>query len=202
MKHAVILAHPKPDSFCASLATYYAAAARELGHQAVVRDLYAMKFDPCLRAEEIPTPDGFFAGADVEAERKLVEDADVFALVYPFWFNAPPAMLKGYIDRVFSMGFGYEPIAGGTTPLLYGRQLFSITTSGAPDDWVRRTGAMAALHTVLDKHLAEMTGMTIADHLHFGGITSVLTPEAADDMRREVRARVRQAFLQAKATLP
>lgn len=202
MKHAVILAHPKPDSFCASLASYYAAAARELGHEAIIRDLYAMKFDPCLKAAEIPTLEGFAPAADVEAEREVLADADVFALVYPFWFNAPPAILKGYIDRVFSMGFGYEPIAGGTVPLLYGRKLISITTSGAPDDWVRQTGALAALHTVFDKHVADMTGMSVADHVHFGGITPVLTPEWADEMRREVRARVRAAFLHAETALP
>ena len=200
MKHAVILAHPKPTSFCASLAQEYVAAAHELGHRTVVRDLYRMPFDPCLKAEEIPTSEGFIAAPDVLAERKLLQDADVFALVYPFWFNAPPAILKGYIDRVFSMGFGYEPTFGGTTPLLYDRKLISFTTSGAPDEWVRRSGAMSALHTLFDRHVSEVTGLTLVDHVHFGGITPVLTPEAAYEMLKQVRAAVRHAFLSELAT--
>jgi NAD(P)H dehydrogenase (quinone) len=202
MKHAVILAHPKPDSFCASMANRYATAIREMDQEVIVRDLYGMKFDPCLKAEEIPTPDGYGTGADVGAERKLLDGVDVFAFVYPFWFNAPPAILKGYVDRVFGMGFGYEPITGGTTGLLYGRRLISFTSSGAPEDWVRHTGAMAALHTLFDKHLTDVTGMTIADHVHFGGITHVLTEEWVEKMLRDVRAAARRAFLPREVALP
>lgn len=201
MKHAVILAHPRRNSFCATVAERYAAAARELGHQVVLRDLYAMKFDPCLKAEEIPTEDGHRVAEDVAAERRLLDDVDAFAFVYPLWFNAPPAILKGYVDRVFSMGFGYEPITGGTSPLLYGRRLISFTSSGAPEEWVQRTGAMAALHTLFDKHLADMTGMTIADHVHFGGVTTMVTGEWIDEMLRTVDAALRRAFAHAEPSI-
>ncbi len=192
MNHAVILAHPKPDSFCAALAGSYAAAARNLGHHVLVRDLYAMDFDPRLKASEIPCETGYACETDVAAERAALRDVDVFTFVYPFWFNGPPAILKGYVDRVFSMGFGYDSALAEMVPRLTGRKLFSITTSGAPDHWVRQTGALRTLVAQLDRHLAEVTGMAVADHLHFGGIVGELTQEDADEIFEHVRTAVRR----------
>ena len=59
----------------------------------------------------------------MQHERARIEAADVYALIYPLWFNAPPAILKGYVDRVFSLGFGYDAELGGNRPLLAGKQL-------------------------------------------------------------------------------
>src|SRR5690606_877852 len=95
MKHAVILAHPRPRSFVRLLADTYLTAVRGLGAEAELIDLYAMDFDPCLKAEEIPDPTEARPGADVVAERRRLMDADVFCLVYPIWFGGPPAILKG-----------------------------------------------------------------------------------------------------------
>lgn len=178
MKHAVIVAHPNPDSLNIALAKTYTDTLSLLGHEAVVRDLYAVGFDPCLKASEIPGPDRPHFGADVQKERALLADVDVFAFVYPLWFNAPPAMLKGYVDRVFGMGFGFNPGPGGMSPALAGRRLISITTSGAPDEWVRSTGAFGALTKLFDTHLAETCGLGLVDHLHIGGMVSDITPEA------------------------
>lgn len=106
MKHAVIVAHPNVDSFTLTVARTWAEAAKAAGHTVELRDLYRIGFDPRLQDEEIPRPDGFQPGKDVLAERAAIGDADVFVFVYPLWFYAPPAMLKGYVDRVFGMGFG------------------------------------------------------------------------------------------------
>lgn len=187
MKHAIILAHPEPASLNAAIARTYAEAVTGLGHQAVLRDLYAMGFDPCLKAAEIPGPAKPSFGADVIAERALLADVDVFAFVYPLWFNAPPAILKGYVDRIFGMGFGFRPAFGGTDPTLGGRRLISFTTSGAPDDWVRGTGAIEALRRLFDDHLAGVCGLKVVDHVHFGGMVSGVTQEAFDAVLDQVR---------------
>ncbi len=65
MKHAVIFAHPNPESFTAAVARTYAEALKGLGETVIVRDLYAMGFDPCLKAGEIPGLKGHAPGADV-----------------------------------------------------------------------------------------------------------------------------------------
>jgi NAD(P)H dehydrogenase (quinone) len=187
MKHAVIIAHPNPDSLTCAIGAVYAKHVKEMGQEAIVRDLYRMGFDPCLKAGEIPQPSGFKFEADVVAERRFLADVDVFAFIYPFWFNAPPAILKGYVDRVFSMGFGYEPGLGGTEPLLEGKRLISFTTSGAPDQWVRDTGALQALTALFDRHLSTMCGLQMVDHVHVGGIVADLRDDAAEDIFLGVR---------------
>jgi NAD(P)H dehydrogenase (quinone) len=194
MKHAVIVAHPSPKSLTCEIANAYLTAVAELGQQVVIRDLYRVGFDPCLTAEEIPGPGGYVCPPEVQRERDLIDHVDVFAFVYPFWFNAPPAILKGYVDRVFSMGFGYEPGPGGNQSLLDGKRLISFTTSGAPDEWVRQTGALDTLAKGFDSHLAAVCGLTVADHVHIGGVTPGITAEAVRDMLETVRTAMRKAF--------
>jgi NAD(P)H dehydrogenase (quinone) len=199
MKHALIVAHPNPKSFTQAMARAYAGAARAEGHEVLVRDLYEMGFDPRLGAGEIPGPDGFSPGPDVVAERDKLQDAAVFAFVYPMWFNAPPAILKGYIDRVFCMGFGYGMGETGNDPLLTGRSMISFSSSGAPKHWLVETGAWEAMRKLFDEHIGGVTGLAVINHLHFGGITPQITAEAVDSCADDVRAAVRLAFGRAEA---
>lgn len=194
MKHAVIVAHPKSRSLTRAAALAYADAAAGLGHQAMIRDLYRMGFDPCLQAAEIPTEQGARFAPEIVAERAAIADVDVFCFVYPLWFNAPPAMLKGYLDRVFSLGFGFAPGLGGTEPLLDGKKMISFSFSGAPEHWVRDTGALQALTTLMDRHLAGVCGLEVLGHVHTGGIMSGMTAAAVGDVLETVRRTVREAF--------
>lgn len=194
MKHAVILAHPSHHSLNAAIATAYADAVRGLGHQVLMRELYAMRFDPCLKAAEIPGPKAPVFRADVRRERAMLEDVDVFALVYPVWFNAPPAILKGYIDRVFSMGFGFEPVFGGNEPRLKGRKLISFTTSGSPDFWMHDTGALEGLKRLFDTHLEGTCGLKAVEHLHFGGMVEGVRSDVVENVLHQVRAAAGKHF--------
>lgn len=195
MKHVVIFAHPNADSVSGQIAQAYARAAAGLKQEVLIRDLYRLDFDPRLTAAETVTPKGYEAPADVVREREQLAGADVFAFVYPLWFNAPPAMLKGYADRVFGMGFGFESDGrGGTSSLLDGKRLISFSTSGAPDSWVRDTGALATLANGFDRHLAAVCGMSVVDHVNFGGVVPGITKDAVADMLATVEATVRKAF--------
>lgn len=199
MKHAVIVAHPRRESLTCAAGEAYAQCATALGHQVQVRDLYRLDFDPCLKAGEIPGPEGYEPAPDAAAERQKLADVDVFAFIYPLWFNAPPAILKGYVDRIFSAGFGFEPGPGGSRPLLAGRRMISFTFSGAPDAWVKETGALDALTQLFDRHLAAMCGLRVIDHVHTGGIVPGLTEEAVAEVLDTVRRSVRGRFGQAAA---
>lgn len=194
MQHVVIVAHPNAESFTAHMAQTYASAVGEAGHSVVVRDLYGMGFDPCLKAGEIPAPGGFSAAADVKTEREEIKDAHVFAFFYPLWFNAPPAILKGYIERVFGMGFGYGMGQGGNAPLLTGRELISFTSSGAPQRWLKETGAWDAMRKLFDEHVAAVCGFTLIDHIHFDSIVPGITEEAVEGCAQTVRDTVAARF--------
>ena len=121
------------------------------------------------------------------AERAILADVDVFAFVYPFWFNAPPAILMGYVDRVFGMDFGFRQGPAGNEPRLAGRSLISFSFSGAPDQWVRDTGALAALEAVFENHICNVCGLRLADHLHIGGIVPDLRKDAFEDILSAIR---------------
>lgn len=197
MRHAIILGHPDPSSLNAGVARAYAETVRAIGHAVDLRDLYAERFQPCLQLSELPWRADFAVSADVAAERQVIAAADVIALVYPLWFNAPPAIIKGYVERVLGMGFGYASAAAGTRPLLAGKSLVSITTSGAPGAWVDQTGAMERLREGFDEHVAAVCGLTVLEHLHLGGVTPGIRADAADAMFDEVRGMARRLFADA-----
>ncbi len=188
MKHAIIVAHPGETSFTATMARAYREAVAAKGDTLVVRDLYHMNFDPCLRECEIPWSEEFKVPQDILDERTLLADVDVFAMFYPLWLNSPPAILKGYMERVFGMGFAYSRGRGGNEPLLTGRRLISLSSSGAPMDWVAKTGAWQAMRTLFDTHFAAVCGLTVIDHIHFGGVV----PGARADFVEKCAASVRE----------
>ena len=193
MKHAVIFAHPKVQSFTVSVAEAYRRSATGLGHSVLMRDLYRMEFDPCLKEAELPFSEAFRPSADVAAERVALADIDVFALVYPFWLNTPPAMLKGYLERVFGFGFAYGK-AGRSEPLLQGRSLITFSSSGAPLHWVRETGAFAAEGKLFDSYFADVCGLTFLEHVHFGGIVPMIREDAVAERLSQVEAVVKKHF--------
>jgi NAD(P)H dehydrogenase (quinone) len=195
MKHAIILAHPQADSFNASVADAYKRAAIELGHDAVVRDLYRLDFDPRLKASERPDAPEFKLGPDVERERDILRDADVFAFVYPLWFNAPPAILKGYLDRVFSAGFGYRELRNGAQgPLLVGKRMISFTSSGSTKARLEEQGAWLSICQLFDRHFADMCGLELVDHVHFPSIVAGLAKRWVDENLWLTEKKVRQHF--------
>lgn len=188
MKHAVIFAHPNNPSFAASVAQTYAAAVEALGHTVIIRDLYRMNFDPCLKPSEIPSEKAFGPEPDVVAEREMLKDVDVFALIYPLWLYAPPAIMKGYMERVFGFGFAYGGDGHSYNPLLAGRKLISFSSSGSPFAWVQQTGAFDAIRTLFDSYFADLCGMTVLDHVHFGpmhpGASDVYVQARLEDVRK------------------
>jgi NAD(P)H dehydrogenase (quinone) len=194
MKHAVIFSHPRGHSFTASVAGAYRDAAESLGHTVLVRDLYRMKFAPCLKAEELPGKESRI-GDDVQEERALIGDASVFVLVYPLWMNAPPAMIKGYLERVFGFGFAYGSEGRSSTPRMQGRKLLSFSSSGAPAEWLRQSGNFAAIHQLYDYYLADLCGFTPLEHVHFGNIVPGATAEFIQARLAQVRATVEKHFM-------
>ena len=200
MRHAVVFAHPEPTSFNAAIAHAYAAAVEACGCRAELRDLYALDFDPRLKAQELPWRADFAPGADVLAERDVVRAADVICLVYPLWFNSPPAILKGYVERVLGAGFGYVDDGEGPKPLLAGKSLVSVTTSGAPRAWVDQTRALQRLRVGFDEHVAAVCGLAVLEHLHLGGVTPGIRRDAAEAMLGQVTGMARRLFAPASGS--
>jgi len=119
----IVCAHPEPRSFNAHMSAIAKTALEQAGWTATISDLYAMDFDPCERGSHYAQrlkPDRFdvqleqreasatgSVPADVTAEIARLDKADLLILQYPMWWHLPPAMLKGWFDRVLVYGDVY-----------------------------------------------------------------------------------------------
>jgi NAD(P)H dehydrogenase (quinone) len=195
MKHLVVVAHPAPESFTMKLTRAYAAELDSLGHDAQVRDLYRMGFNPILAAPELaPADPQHPASADVAAAQDEIRAADVLTVIYPIWWMSMPAMMKGYIDRVFARGFAYESRAGIVHGLLGGKKAVLVTVSGAPLPVLVGDGRWGAVQMLQDTHIFRASGFELLEHLHFDAVTPHLPAAAAERHIARIRDCARQHF--------
>jgi NAD(P)H dehydrogenase (quinone) len=110
MKILVILGHPKKGSFNHAIAETVVKTLLMNNHEVIFHDLYEEKFDPVLAGEEIPRD----CGLDPVLQKHCNELADAggMIIVHPNWWGQPPAILKGWIDRVIRPGIAYEFLEG------------------------------------------------------------------------------------------
>ncbi len=106
MKISLILAHPDPSSFNHAIAYAAQKALEESSHCIVFHDLYREGFDPVLPASEIPRDTNL--DPLIEQHVREITEADGILIVHPNWWGMPPAILKGWIDRVIRPGSAYE----------------------------------------------------------------------------------------------
>jgi len=110
MKISLILAHPDPESFNHAIADAAAAALKRNGHAFCFHDLYQEKFDPILTAEEIPR--SACLPPLIQSHCDEIAAAEGIIVVHPNWWGQPPAILKGWVDRVIRPGVAYEFLEG------------------------------------------------------------------------------------------
>ncbi len=106
MQISLILAHPSSGSFNHAIAQAAVAELKRNGHQVNFHDLYAEGFDPVLPAKEVPK-DASLPSA-VEEHCREIANAEGIIIVHPNWWGQPPAILKGWVDRVIRPGIAYE----------------------------------------------------------------------------------------------
>ena len=105
MNILIVYAHPDPASLNGALKDYAVAHLRRAGHAVQVSGLYAMDWKATLEASEIPA--GSRQNGDVLREQDKLRWADVVIFQFPLWWFSMPAIMKGWVERVYSYGFGY-----------------------------------------------------------------------------------------------
>jgi NAD(P)H dehydrogenase (quinone) len=106
MKISIILAHPRRGSFNHAIAETAASALRNIGHTVTVHDLYAENFDPLLPSSEIQRDAQL--PENIRKHCSEITAADGIIIVHPDWWGMPPAIMKGWIDRVLRPGVAYQ----------------------------------------------------------------------------------------------
>jgi NAD(P)H dehydrogenase (quinone) len=141
MRVLLVLTHPQPESFAHAVHERAAAGLRRAGHEVQVLDLYRMGFDPVM--SEADRRDYHTPGlneAQVADQLEHLRWAEGLVFVYPTWWYSLPAMLKGWIDRVwvpfatFELPQGLVPVQGKMQNI---RLIGGISTYGSPWWWVR-----------------------------------------------------------------
>ena len=178
-----------------ALARAYTAQLEQLGHSQRTYDLYRMGFNPVLMAEELSsTSAGHRASPDILKAQEDIRAADALTIIYPLWWLSMPAMMKGYVDRVFARGFAYESRDGVVRGLLSGKKSVLITISGAPLPLLVKSCNWNAVQVLQDTHILRSTGFTLLEHLHFDEIVPNLSPVVADRCMARIRDCARTHF--------
>jgi NAD(P)H dehydrogenase (quinone) len=174
MKISIILAHPDKNSFNHAIASAVAAEAFKNGHGIIFHDLYAEGFDPVLPGKEIPSE--AVLPQTVEKHCNEISSADGIVIVHPNWWGQPPAILTGWIDRVFRPGVAYNFLdndSGEGVPagLLKARSAIVFNTSNTPVD--REQSVFGdPLELIWKKCIFELCGVTTFYREVFGVVVT------------------------------
>ena len=164
----VILGHPAEDSFCGALADSYVQGTKAAGNEVQFIALGKLTFDPVLH-------NGYAAIQELEADLVNAQTAITWAqhivFVYPIWWGAMPALLKGFIDRVFLPGFAFKFRDGSAfwDRLLVGRSAHLLVTMDTPPWYFRWIYRMPG-HNQMKRTILEFSGIKPVTVSNFGPI--------------------------------
>lgn len=173
MNHLIIYAHPNPKSFGNAIKESAVKVSKAKDFNTRVKDLYSEKFNPVLGMPDFVAFGSGKIPSDIKAEQELITWADAISFIYPVWWSGLPAILKGYIDRVFSYGFAYESKNGAVIGLLRGKKVRLFSTTGTPDVIYESNGMHKSMKQTQDSGIFNVSGIDDIEHLFFGAVPSV-----------------------------
>lgn len=192
---SVILAHPDPQSFNHAIARAALETLVDNGYKVFSHDLYAEQFDPVLTGKEIardaPLPPA------IRDHCREIARAEGIVIVHPNWWGQPPAILKGWIDRVIRPGTAYEFLEGDSGEgvprgLLMASAAVVFNTSNTPPERERAVFG-DPLETIWRNCVFSLCGVALSHRRSFGVVVT-----STDDQRKrwldEVRAVIDRFF--------
>jgi NAD(P)H dehydrogenase (quinone) len=146
MRTLIVYCHPNPDSLSGALLATAQKALAKPGSELRTIDLYAQGFEPVLTREEriayLPNPG--LIEARVQPHVDALKWAEHLVFVFPIWYYGPPAMLKGWLERVWLPGVAFLPPPRKGSPALPGlhniKRLTVLTSGGSPWWWLKVIG--------------------------------------------------------------
>ncbi|MGR5994088.1 NAD(P)H-dependent oxidoreductase [Bacillus cereus] len=132
MNVLIVYAHPNPSSFNAAILNHV--QKRTTGNKSFsyALDLYKEQFDPVLVFNEEKKRRDLVNEEETARYRTLVEEVDTLLFIYPIWWWGMPAILKGFIDRIFVAGFAYKYEGALPKGLLQGKKAWVINKLDSP----------------------------------------------------------------------
>lgn len=186
MRHLIIYAHPNENSLNSCLLQTVIESLDKEHHDIQIRDLNKIGFNPVFSMEDMQRQ---FAGQisdDIKTEQEYISRADQITFIYPIWWTGMPAIMKGYIDRVFSYGFAYRYDQGVQKGLLKGKKAVIINTHGKSHEEYERMGMDKALTLTSDNGIFLYSGFEIVQHFFFDRADKV-SPEEVEIWKEQIR---------------
>ncbi|KPV60109.1 NAD(P)H dehydrogenase [Paenibacillus sp. A3] len=152
MKVLTVVSHPRVNSLTFSVANRFLQGLADAGHKTEMLDLHRSGFNPVLWEADEPdwSSDRKIYSPEVEAEMERMKKYDALAYIFPIWWFNLPAMLKGYIDRVWNNGFAYG------SNKLHHKQVLWLGLAAAPKELFEKRQ--------YDKMLSQHLNIGIADY--------------------------------------
>jgi len=173
MNILAVFCHPMRDSFTGAVLDSFVQGASDAGHEVEIADLYRENFQPAMQAADYAQFHQQTMPDDVLAEQARFERCQTFALIFPVWWWSFPAMLKGWIDRVFTAGWAFELTTDAdgrqldpTGSLLDERQCVVLCCAGGSEQMYEKYGAREAFRRQIEVGTMEYCGVTqVATHI-------------------------------------
>jgi len=194
MKYLIVYAHPNPGSFNHAILETIWEALRKKKRECTVRDLYKIGFDPVLSAKDLSAIQDGAVPKDIKREQNYISKADTLIFIFPIWWSAMPAMLKGYIDRVFSLKFAYDITETEVVGLLKGKKVFLVSTMGASREDYEKMGGFKMMNMAMDTAIFQFSGLKVIGHKYFSSVPYVSQQERKK-MLRELTVLVQEKLL-------
>ena len=199
MKIFLVHAHPEPRSFNGAMLQVARRTLLDEGHTVAVSDLYTMGFHPVSDRRNFTTTKdadyfkpqleelhasavGGFA-PDIEAELRKLEECELMIWQFPLWWFGLPAILKGWVDRVFVMGRTYGGDRFYENGVFKGKRALLSLTTGGPEPAYRKGGWNGDLQAVLrpvERGILRFTGWDVlAPHIVYAPVRQSLDERRA-----------------------
>lgn len=180
LKHLIIFCHPDESSLSAAYREELKCLTEDAGHGYIVRDLYNLSFNPVLGREDFAAFAEGNTPEDIRLEQDYIQGADLITFIFPVWWTGMPALMKGYIDRVFARGFAYDIDGlGEVKKLLSGKKVVILSNFGNSYEQYDKAGMLEAMRKTIDTGIFAFCGMEVVEHHFFGHIDNASKEERA-----------------------
>lgn len=178
LKHLVVYCHPDGRSLSSAYKEEVVRLTEQSCNEVIVRDLYNIGFQPVLCEKDILLLKQGKIPEDIKVEQDYIAWANLITFIYPVWWTGLPAMLKGYIDRVFSTGFAYAvDDKRQIKRLLTGKNVIIINNMGEAYEAYEKSGMLNSLRQTCDEGIFAFCGMNVLEHRFFGRLAEASEKE-------------------------
>ena len=201
----IVFAHPEPNSLNGVMKDLAARTLRNNGHEVKISDLYGMRFKAVLdqsdfsqrQNEEQFNPmmeqmNAVGAGSlsqDIKDEVEKIKWADMIIFQFPVWWTSPPAILKGWFDRVFLPGIVHNIAEGKLydSGLLKGKKAMLSFTTGATKDVYSPEGPHGDLNEIfkfITHNILELTGLEVLPSIGIYGPAMISKEQVKEELEK------------------